>query len=579
VAPKGGTGQAHLRVRIKVELGGREKGVVTKYVGSFQDGARHGFGEIQREGEWLVKGEFDRGHIKETSDLWLRMRSPKSDALTCYYGELNQRGERSGYGRLFAASGGDDAFRRDVESGGTSPSGEAPPSLLYAGKWANDLPNGEGIQYFQGLGTYTGQFQQGLRHGRGEWVTSTAEGIWKFGPADGPNWNRDIMHGFMTVESPVKVQKNVVFDKGVSLMPIELQKSLFETVTAPQPLPSATMGFVGGIGPAARSCCVTLPQWEVAEPQSLDLALGASVDEPILTDLVIPEEDVRVLGGTGDNSVMNGVFFRIWGAPSVYKHVSSEGEARYLYRSVETTAWMISHEPMGAERVLRRQGCALVDDVAEHPMLIRSGWQVWHPVHRQLMACGEGGIPGAKGVAPADTLEVRGLMGFKMTGPLKGESGLKPDLMRRLPGELCGRPAYVSDNGQYLFWVDAATKGRPEGDLDTAAETLWDDIELPRSGSWVVASVLGEKPEGASSRAYATDPAITPDQIPVQAVWRVRSARGHFWRQAGLRVEATEWQGSSGDDESVTAGAIQEATRSSGRSARSIRRDMAPEDP
>eukprot|EP00913_Durusdinium_trenchii_P002940 g2727.t1 len=84
-----------------------------------------------------------------------------------------------------------------------------------------------------------------------------------------------------------------------------------------------------------------------AEPQA-----AALVREP--TDLSLPEEDVLIKGGTGENEVINGVYFKLMHTFGVkaFKMVKQTGfytapVVRYLYWDHVSGAWTISPKSGG----------------------------------------------------------------------------------------------------------------------------------------------------------------------------------------------------------------------------------------
>merc|ERR1719401_326480 len=100
--------------------------------------------------------------------------------------------------------------------------------------------------------------------------------------------------------------------------------------------------------------------------------------------------------------MMNGLYFKLWGLPNVYKHVQKDGETRYLFQAPEKTLWIIAPDPTAVERDLLGPGCALARDSAGHPMNIASTWKIWHPAYRLLMDCGMRGADSVTaGVAAA----------------------------------------------------------------------------------------------------------------------------------------------------------------------------------
>ncbi|CAJ1404889.1 unnamed protein product, partial [Effrenium voratum] len=124
---------------------------------------------------------------------------------------------------------------------------------LYHGGWKDSMPDGFGVQHFEGAqveqlmgahgGTYTGDFLRGKRHGRGVW--KTLQGAWEYRPIGTetvPNWENDLMHGIGIVEDSDHVHENVIYTKGKCQMPFtELgpPKTGFESAAFSEVMPQA----------------------------------------------------------------------------------------------------------------------------------------------------------------------------------------------------------------------------------------------------------------------------------------------------------------------------------------------------
>lgn len=105
-----------------------------------------------------------------------------------YFGELNERGQRHGYGEVTYSN-----------------------SDVYKGSWVNDKPEGRGVYLWKDNGRYEGDFVGGKMHGLGKRVYSSGNvytgsfmdgkkqgsGIMKYSNGDEYNgfWDDDYMHG------------------------------------------------------------------------------------------------------------------------------------------------------------------------------------------------------------------------------------------------------------------------------------------------------------------------------------------------------------------------------------------------
>merc|ERR1719382_720128 len=115
----------------------------------------------------------------------------------------------------------------------------------------------------------------------------------------------------------------------------------------------------------------------------------ALVREP--TDLNLPEEDVLVSGGTGDNEAMNGFYFKLsgtFGIP-IYRLVKKEGfittayVERFLFKDPSTNCWIISSKSSGGISIM--PGAAFAEDeVADRPGAVTAEWYVWYGRERTM---------------------------------------------------------------------------------------------------------------------------------------------------------------------------------------------------
>lgn len=212
-----------------------------------------------------------------------------------------------------------------------------------------DRPHGEGKQYFD-QGVYDGEFKLGKRHGKGTWETH--DGKWKFTPVDGPqgNWENDEMHGIGTIEDTDYIHENVIFKKGTCQMPFttmgppasgfdehllfgpimqQIQKAKFAAKGSRQSKHSAPTESVHAEQEKLSKAAVV--RAKKTEHNRGIGGLTAPEEAAVIredTDLTMPEEDLYLEGGSADNQLMNGVYWKVsntFGVP-IYKHYTFRRE-------------------------------------------------------------------------------------------------------------------------------------------------------------------------------------------------------------------------------------------------------------
>eukprot|EP00435_Cladocopium_sp_Y103_P068694 s465_g32.t1 len=273
---------------------------------------------------------------------------------------------------------------------------------------------------------------------------------------------------------------------------------------------------------------------------------AALVREP--TDLSLPEEDVLIKGGTGENEVINGVYFKLMHTFGVkaFKMVKQVGfystpTVRYLYWEHVTNTWTISPKPLVG--VCLAPGCAFAqEDNIEHPSMVTKPWYVWHGHTGELLAAGEeikeedehkGGFS-----LRTQFLLHQDMSRCKNDGPKwvliflvsvvqgnqdkLGKIGM--GLMLRIPLTLFGRPVYEYEGGgQYLYFHRKEADGVTFTDLskgqDADLEEFGAGIEptpeklYENEGCWVIGTDMGAALDSPDCYAFVEDTAVTPDQI------------------------------------------------------------------
>eukprot|EP00439_Symbiodinium_sp_Y106_P014262 s281_g2.t1 len=190
-----------------------------------------------------------------------------------FFGALSQDGSLGSWGTLFSGS----AMKDDAEFRECFDSDQFYDEIA-DGSGRDNLPDGFGLQHFQGAregnkddgfhgGTYTGEFKNGKRHGRGTW--KALEGDWEFRPISTEtsiqNFENDVMHGIGIVEDAQHVHENVIYTKGKCQMPFtELgpPKTGFESAALNDMMPQASR---------RRAMVTPLPTiWDASTPKEQD---------------------------------------------------------------------------------------------------------------------------------------------------------------------------------------------------------------------------------------------------------------------------------------------------------------------
>jgi len=280
------------------------------------------------------------------------------------------------------------------------------------------------------------------------------------------------------------------------------------------------------------------------EKTALEVAHQATLEEPIElvrepTDPDLANEDVQVTGGTNDNQVMNGVYFRItatFGIP-VYRNVrtlttrfSTVVAERFIYKRDRDLCWVIT-EHVGSD-ISQKSGHAFVHEDTESPGHITESWFVWHAqtnsfrywgedeAEDQLRSQGkasndqEGFFSGPS--APIDHIKCKCLAGFEVQG--RGVGGVSPGLLIRNATELYGRPVYKGERGDQLLYFMAKDVSAEHGLEKTGmAMTAEDLVTNPNyDGHWVISTEFGINIDSPSCLAYVEDRAVTPHTITKQ---------------------------------------------------------------
>eukprot|EP00927_Polykrikos_kofoidii_P060178 TRINITY_DN55243_c0_g1_i1.p1 TRINITY_DN55243_c0_g1~~TRINITY_DN55243_c0_g1_i1.p1 ORF type:complete len:829 (-),score=73.82 TRINITY_DN55243_c0_g1_i1:80-2533(-) len=202
--------------------------------------ATEGCGPVILDETLLYVGKWREGVVRATDDepAWIRHVAGEDPRGRYYFGALSLDGLRAGrMGYLYAASAEDDAgFRAAVAAGAPFVENQATLALpanhgegaafvkdphlfkhtLYIGGWKHNVPCGTGIQHFPGCGVYYGQFNEGLRHGRGTWMT--LDGCMTYRAAEGhegSSFDNDQLHGVADVEDAAGVHRSVVYRHGM----------------------------------------------------------------------------------------------------------------------------------------------------------------------------------------------------------------------------------------------------------------------------------------------------------------------------------------------------------------------------
>jgi len=293
----------------------------------------------------------------------------------------------------------------------------------------------------------------------------------------------------------------------------------------------------------------------------------ALVREP--TDLNVPEEDVLIEGGTGENNTLNGLYFKMTGTYGIplYRLVKKEGlvttnyAQRYLFRDAKSCCWVISGKPNGG--VQNQKGMAFVeDDAAERPSEVRAQWYVWHTASKMLKSPEEeehyAMTEEAKGnleprkqldLYPVNVLKVKSIVGFELTC-MATPMGPTPGLMLRHGSQFYGRPVYEGENGsQFLYWM--VNGGTYDTGIDMENDTTNPKKLFEKSGYWAVSKAVGIDYSSNECSAYCPDDAVIPpyfndDEQKASAFsskWYVRKSPGYrgFVTDPKFRLRIEKW--------------------------------------
>jgi len=248
---------------------------------------------------------------------------------------------------------------------------------------------------------------------------------------------------------------------------------------------------------------------------------------------------VLITGGTNDNEVMNGVYFRMsstFGIP-VYRNVrvlanrfSTVVAERFLFKRDRDKCWIISDHV--DTDVSKKPGHAFVDEDTESPGQVTQPWYVWHAQTKSLRYWGEdeaeeeerqsegkdrkdqGFFFGPR--APTDHIKCSCIAGFEVQG--RGIGGVSSGLLLRDTSELYGRPVYQAESGgQFLYFM--TRDGNTEHGLDKIGigMTAADLVTNPKyDGHWIISTEFGTNTGSPSCLAYVEDRAVTPYAIKKQ---------------------------------------------------------------
>jgi len=602
-----------------------------KFIGAFAGNNRTGKGKMYLGKHLIFNGHWSEDSIVGTPDkpVWARFlgadaakeedrktglaagvgaiiggtkkedKGQASSSRGFYYGEMNSAGMREGKGTLFSESARDDKkFMRCFEEGipwsETDPVFSGPKHMTYDGPWRNNLPHGQARQHFPHLGTYDGQFVNGKRHGRGTWTTDGGKRMFKPLPnSQITNWENDLMHGVGIVEDEQHVHENVIYTNGHCQMPFTdmgppltgfddtlVIGSLIKGTRKGANIMSSKHGdhklAVTSHGDNEKNhFMLATGNQNKLGPGAVDVAddiEDAIVREP--TDLNLPEEDILVTGGTEENALINGLYFKLSGTfgMSVFKHVkrTSQGMGRwvhaerYLFQDPKGSIWIIGTSPFCNRP--NAAGCAFVEDEALHPGAITTHWFVWSQARRHMIqydpaeaaesreqasrqtvsAFGRRGKP----VVFIDEIRAKSVVGFEVVN-VSREFALQPGLMLRHNQEVYGRPVYEAESGgQFLYWLQrdgSVEEGLDSAHVDSVGEALSARDLFANHGAWVIASEVGPKPNSPGCLAYIEDISVTPDQIRPDLKWMARRLNGDkFVECPTMRLQLEEWSRDTG---------------------------------
>jgi hypothetical protein len=292
------------------------------------------------------------------------------------------------------------------------------------------------------------------------------------------------------------------------------------------------------------------------------------VREP--TELVQHVEDMLVLGGTGENAAMNGLYFKVTKSfgHSLWRMAKQDSMAlglwtthhqRYMYKddSKRSRIWIIGPTPLTG--LQKGPGCAFAEETVgpdsaaaeSGPHAVRSGWNIWSPAQsmmakpKDLDADADDETKGS-----VDTITVQSIVGFTIND--EDMPALNGRLFVRHGAEFYERPVYVNeaalpeDTTLYLYWFKQGgdlKEGSCKGDGKNIRDEV-DASEIFQSGCWAVSSKLGAGPvsfEGEPDDAehmvaYLNDQAASPYHIAAGARWSVMDPKSGSWTSSRLQL-------------------------------------------
>jgi len=566
-------------------------------------------------------GYFKQDDVEATKyPAWVRLSDP--DDLTrgrFYYGCLTSQGKLQGHGTLYSeAAELDPEFMKCVDLGRPytleHPSCKKCQGVLachdgiqtlkymaYTGQWKNNLPHGTAVQYFnhKGGGVYYGQFVDGKRDGRGTWRKQ--DGSWTFGPlldrTTVKNWKNDKMHGCGVVEDKDTIYENVLYSEGKCLLPFTDHgppATYFEQTRGWQIFfkksrrrkqkrrgKSHQVNYLGG----SRQKLVSMDSYSRhdfenmvshEDVRALRINHATKIQQAILdgesktlmrepTDDEIYQEDVLFSGGTGDNAVVNGVYFKCSKSfghvlYKMVKTVEVEGvfygtskvpQIRYLYKDDISQSWNIQPTPLlapsSAPGTVRSQ-----DDAPDDPASPEE-WKVWYHPKRKQLEPGDVVIPEAEKhrKMPVDKIRSQGIIGFMMcnderpfNGWCVGHDDISRILFIRHPEEFYRRPTFETQDGRlFMYWmkVNGTVAEGSVYVLDYKGIAQDPAQFYAHEGYWCVASKIGESPDKPTRflQAFIKDKAVTPDQLVQDGdqYWHLLCPDGTFQPQADMWCE------------------------------------------
>jgi hypothetical protein len=289
---------------------------------------------------------------------------------------------------------------------------------------------------------------------------------------------------------------------------------------------------------------------------------GTMMREP--TDDEVNEEDVLFSGGTGDNSVLNGVYFKCSQSFGhvLYKMVkkmevegifynSTVPQIRYLYKDDISQSWNIQPTPLIVPRAAPGS-VRSEDDAADDPATPEE-WKVWYQPKRKQLLPKDVVIPEAEKhrKMPVDKVRSVGVIGFMMCNderPFEGWRVGQADISRilfiRHKEEFYRRPTYETQDGRmFMYWI------KVNGNFAEGSVYVHDYKDIAQNpaefyvdeGYWCIALKIGESPDNPTGflKAFLKDKAVTPDQLVQDGkeFWHLLFPDGTFQPQADMWCE------------------------------------------